>query len=136
VPTYRLHCKKCSGEFEMWNSIHDPLPKYHQAQIDPLSDRQCGGDLVQVYTKVSTYAVGERGRKTAISDATDREWSKDMDAYARFRGKGIQPPKITGCDRLEATAIGTFHAETGLPHKDEVVAAKSEEARAIARGMA
>jgi hypothetical protein len=104
--------------------------------LDPLSDMQCGGDLVQVYTRVNTYAVGERGKKTRISDHTDRAWSKDMDAYKRFRERGVQPPKIDGCDRLEATAIGTFHAETGLRHTDEVVAAKSEEARAIARGHA
>lgn len=127
MPSYCKDCTQCGFAFEQWQSIHDDTP---------IACPHCGGATVTVITRVNTYAVGERGRHTAISDATDREWHKDMDAYKRFRNKGVQPPKITGCDHLEATAIGTFHAETGLKHSDEVVAAKTEEAQAIARGQA
>lgn len=126
MPTYSRHCPKCDLLFTKWQSIHDD---------SPIKCGECGSKTQNIVEKVNTYAVGGRGRHTAVSDATDREWHKDMDAYQRFRNKGIQPPKITGADRLEATAIGTFHAETGLKHTDEQVAAKTEEAKALSRGQ-
>jgi putative FmdB family regulatory protein len=126
VPTYSKKCPACGLHFSQWQSIHD-----NARIVCP----ECGATALTVFEQVNTYAVGERGKHTAVSDATDRQWHKDMDAYQRFRHKGVQPPKITGSDYLEATAIGTFHAETGLAHRDEVVAGKNEEAKALMRGQ-
>lgn len=133
MPTYRLRCTKCMGEFEEWHSIHDDLPTEHQAFLEPSDTVQCRGKLVQVFTAVNTYAVGERGKHTAISDATDKVWTKDMAAYKDFRRQGLQPQRITGCDRLEATAKGTYHVETGQPYTDSQVSSGRERARQIMR---
>ncbi len=130
MPTYRFRCNRCGGATEQWLTIH------HEASDRPEFHDGCGGDLTLSIEKVNTYAVGTRGAHTAVSDATDREWHKDMDAYSRFRETGIQPRRITGADKLEAVAKGTWHVETGQPHRDEVIATRTEEARAIMRGHA
>jgi predicted nucleic acid-binding Zn ribbon protein len=133
MPTFRFQCQKCRGEFEEWHSIHDPHPTTHQSNLDPLDINICGGRLVQVITAVNTYAVGERGKHTKVSDATDRVWHKDMDAYSRLRREGLQPQRITGADKLEATAVGTRHIETGQRYTDRQVSDGMERARQIIR---
>jgi hypothetical protein len=37
-------------------------------------------------------------------NATERRWDKDMAAYKRLVGDGLQPPKIDGCAVLEKRA--------------------------------
>jgi hypothetical protein len=110
----------------VWQSIHDD---------SPIICDICGSRTTNIVEKVNTYAIGTRGNHTRISDATDREWHKDMDAYKRFHDAGIQPHQITGCDRMESTAISRSHVESGgaLPYSDERIAAGTEEARQIMR---
>lgn len=126
MPTYSRFCPSCELLFTRWQSIHDDSPMLCEA---------CGSRSINVVEKVATYAVGSRGERTASADATEQVWSKDMAAYKRFRDKGLQPRQITGADHLEATAVGTWHVETGQRHKDEVVASRTEDARAIVRGQ-
>lgn len=128
MPTYAYRCAHDHLSL-MWLSIHADASEH------PTTCPECGDPVSLSVETVTTYAVGERGRHTAISDSTDREWHKDMDAYSRFKAQGVQPRKITGCDKLEATAMGTWHVETGQAHKDEVIATRTEEARAIMRGQ-
>lgn len=127
MPTYAFRCTQ--GHLtEQWFSIHADKAEH------PRRCPECRAPLSLSIETVTTYAVGERGRHTAISDATDREWHKDMDAYSRFKQQGLQPRRITGADQLEATAKGRWHVETGQPHRDEVIATRTEQARAIMRG--
>lgn len=129
MPTYAYRCK--DGHLsEQWLSIHDDGTG-HLRRCET-----CKGPVSLSIETVNTYAVGGHGAHTAISDATDREWSRDMGAYSRFKKEGLQPRTITGCDQLESTAVGRWHVETGQPHRDEVIADKTETARAIMRGHA
>lgn len=129
MPTYAYRCTN-DHLTSQWLSIHADDSEHPKRCPD------CKAPLTLSIEKVTTYAVGPHGAHTAISDATDREWSRDMDAYARFKKEGVQPRRITGCDQLESTAIGRWHVETGQPHRDEVIADKTETARAIMRGHA
>lgn len=129
MPTYRFRCNQCGGATEQWLSIH------HDKSEEPTRHADCGGTLTLSIEKVVTYGVGERGKHTVISDRTDRQWHKDMDAYERFHKAGIQPHQITGADKWEATAISRTHIESNgaLPYSDERVAAGQEEAKQIMR---
>jgi hypothetical protein len=128
VPSYCFACP--DGHLhEVWLSIH------HARSERPKVCPECGSKVELSIEKVTSYAVGDRGKHTAISDATDRVWHKDMAAYRRFAAKGIQPQRIDGCDRLEATAISVSEIESGgaLRYSDERIAAGTEEAKAIMR---
>lgn len=127
MPTYAYRCKQDHLSL-MWLSIHADASEH------PRRCPECKGPVSLSVETVTTYAVGTRGAHTAISDSTDREWHRDMDAYARFKRQGLQPRKITGADKLEATALGRWHVETGQRHKDELIADRTETARAIMRG--
>lgn len=112
MPTYRLQCQRCRGEFETWNSIHDPLPSTHQSPRDPMSDIPCGGQLVQVFTRVATYGVGEHGASTRSADAREREIDRDRPAYKRLRDEGHQPLHLRGAHELEARATDDWFIKT------------------------
>ena len=47
-------------------------------------------------------------------DATERRWSKDMDAYKRLRRDGLQPAHVDGAARIEREATDRSQVETGI----------------------
>jgi hypothetical protein len=55
-------------------------------------------------------------RKIATNDidATERRWSKDMDAYKRLKRDGLQPAKIDGSADMEKKAEHRSQVETGI----------------------
>lgn len=135
MPTYRMMCEHCHGEFEMWNSIHDPLPERHDAFLDLDDTKVCNGKLVQVITGVRTYGVGDRGAETRSVDARERQIDKDRPAYKRLRDEGHQPRSMMGSHELEAKATDDWYIKTGglvsVPdHK------KAEVQEALATGAA
>lgn len=103
MPTYIYECSGCDDQLEVWQSIHD----------DALSAHSCGGSLVKVIERVNTHGVGVHGAKTVEVDNREARWGIDLPAYKRFRDKGLQPPGIDGCDRLEATAKSELAIKTG-----------------------
>lgn len=42
--------------------------------------------------------------RAAQVNATEKQWARDMDAYARLRRDGLQPVQIDGCARVEKQA--------------------------------
>jgi len=47
-------------------------------------------------------------------EATERQWSKDMDAYKRLKQDGLQPAKIDGAREIEQKATHRSQVETGI----------------------
>jgi hypothetical protein len=47
-------------------------------------------------------------------EATERQWSKDMDAYKRLKQDGLQPAKIDGAREIEQKAVHRSQVETGI----------------------
>lgn len=47
-------------------------------------------------------------------DATERQWSKDMDAYKRLKQDGLQPARIDGAREIEQKATHRSQVETGI----------------------
>lgn len=113
MPTYRMQCQHCYGEFEIWNSIHDPLPARHDAFLDTDDRVQCNGRLIQVITGVRTYGVGDRGAATRSADARERQLDLDRPAYKRLRDEGHQPRQLFGSHELEARATDDWFIKTG-----------------------
>jgi hypothetical protein len=44
---------------------------------------------------------------------TERQWDRDMPAYAALRSQGLQPHDIDGCAELQARATIPWEIETG-----------------------
>jgi putative FmdB family regulatory protein len=123
MPTYAFYCVLC-GDFEQWRSIHD----------GPLEEcPECGNTVALVLHPPALYGIGSRGAETRRADGKEKNWSKDMPAYARLRSEGHQPRRIDGSHELEQTAVGNWHIKTGQAHKDEVVNSAMEQARDIVR---
>lgn len=111
MPTYAYTCVLC-GDFELWRSIHaEPL------EACP----ECGNVVAKVISIPMLHGVGSRGARTRDVDATERRWGKDMGAYQRLRMEGHQPRGIDGCDKLEATALGSWEIKTGQRHSDQAI---------------
>jgi len=55
-------------------------------------------------------------RKIATNniDATERRWSKDMDAYKRLKQDGLQPARIDGAAEVEKKADHPSQVVTGI----------------------
>ena len=51
----------------------------------------------------------------AAINAKQARWDRDMPAYQRLRGDGLQPPQIDGCAYAETTATERHHVEGGVP---------------------
>ena len=47
-------------------------------------------------------------------EATERQWSKDMDAYKRLKQDGLQPAKIDGAANIEKKADHPSQVVTGI----------------------
>jgi hypothetical protein len=47
-------------------------------------------------------------------DATERQWSTDMDAYKRLKRDGLQPAQIDGARNIEQKATHRSQVETGI----------------------
>ena len=47
-------------------------------------------------------------------EATERQWSKDMDAYKRLKQDGLQPAKIDGAREIEQKADHPSQVVTGI----------------------
>jgi hypothetical protein len=113
MPTYRLRCKKCFGEFETWCSIHDPLPASHEVFLEPSETIACRGELVQVITGVRTYGVGTRGEATRQADAMDARIDEARPSYKRMRDAGLQPTSVMDSPRLERHGDDPMYVESG-----------------------
>lgn len=53
------------------------------------------------------------GARAAEVNATEKQWSADMDAYKRLRRDGEQPDKIDGAAHLEARADSRIELQSG-----------------------
>ena len=47
-------------------------------------------------------------------EATERQWSKDMDAYKRLKQDGLQPSQIDGAANIEKKADHPSQVVTGI----------------------
>ncbi len=47
-------------------------------------------------------------------EATERQWSKDMDAYKRLKQDGLQPSQIDGAANIEKKADHSSQVVTGI----------------------
>ena len=47
-------------------------------------------------------------------EATERQWSKDMDAYKRLKQDGLQPAQIDGAANIEKKADHPSQVVTGI----------------------
>ena len=47
-------------------------------------------------------------------EATERQWSKDMDAYKRLKQDGLEPAKIDGAANIEKKADHSSQVVTGI----------------------
>ena len=47
-------------------------------------------------------------------EATERQWSKDMDAYKRLKQDGLQPAQIDGAANIEKKADHFSQVVTGI----------------------
>ena len=54
------------------------------------------------------------GAQAAHVDALERQWDKDLPAYARLRKDGYQPERIDGSHHLEAVATSKAQIESPL----------------------
>lgn len=88
---------------------------------------------MKVLGPVRTVRIGSEGKRTREVDSTEKRWSKDMDAYQRLRRDGKRPQRIDGAHKMEATALGNWHLETGMPFTDQQIARSREAVREIAR---
>lgn len=123
MPTYEYLCSSCGKEFQQWQSIKD----------DALTAHSCGGSLRRVYNQVRTNGIGTHGQHYLETEAKEKRWVKDMKSYKNLVRDGTQPRRIDGCDRLEATAVGKWHIETGQAHPDHKVWEGIETAKSIMR---
>lgn len=68
--------------------------------------------------KVASVRVGansttSNGADVAATVARERRWGRDMGAYKRLRGQGLQPKRIDGAAHLEAMAEHPHEVESG-----------------------
>lgn len=126
MPTYVYRCEECEIDQTVWESIH----------VDARDVGDCGHPIVRVISNVMTLHIGPHSKDVIVADNREKQWDKDMPAYKRFRQKGYQPPRIDGCDVLEATAQSTIEIQSGgrLKYSDERVAAGKEMAADIMKG--
>ena len=59
-------------------------------------------------------AMPSRRNHAASVNATEKRWSKDMDAYKRLRRDGLQPASVDGASNLEKKAEHRSQIETGI----------------------
>lgn len=71
-------------------------------------------------------------------NATEDQWSKDMDAYKSMRRQGLQPRGIDGADHLAAIATDPLEIEMGrkLPGSAKEIREGIQRAQDIAEGAA
>lgn len=130
MATYRYQCCTCGKEELFWQSMKDDPLRVHS---ELPNEDSCTGPLVKVLGPVRTVRVGSRGARTVEVDSTEKRWGKDMDAYQRMRRDGNQPLRIDGSARMEASALGTFHLETGMAYTDAQASEAREAGRQLAR---
>lgn len=51
------------------------------------------------------------GQHAFVTKHKEKKWSKDHDAYRRLRRDGVQPGRLDGAARLEATAVNRQDVE-------------------------
>lgn len=126
MPTYHYYCSTCDDDGFVWESIH----------ADARTTGDCGHGIIRVIDNVVTLHVGRSGQEAIVADNREKRWDKDMPAYKRFRQKGHQPPRIDGCDALEATAKSDIEIKSGgrLKYSDARVAEGKEMAADIMKG--
>jgi hypothetical protein len=54
-----------------------------------------------------------RHPSSAVTEAREKRWEKDMPAYKRMRQQGLQPKTIDGAAHIEAKAETRFEVESG-----------------------
>ena len=62
----------------------------------------------------SAAAMPSRKGQANSIDATERRWSKDMDAYKRLKQDGLQPARIDGAAEVEKKADHPSQVVTGI----------------------
>lgn len=68
-------------------------------------------------------------------DAVERQWGKDMPAYARIRKEGLQPKNIDGCAELEARAHDRLEVEMGHVFETRKDLEKAQQGMRMAEDM-
>ena len=89
----------------------------HRQRVHPVEVPGCFGCKVsQVGFAPSATPTRRGGANAAHHVALEQQWHKDMDAYKRLRGDGLQPQQIDGSYALERAATTPIQVEHGLNH--------------------
>lgn len=72
------------------------------------------------------------GSEPTKASLTEKQWQRDMDAYAAMRAQRLQPMQIDGCAELQARATDKWEVERNLIldkrlHKEHLLAIKDAE---------
>lgn len=62
----------------------------------------------------SSASMPSRKHDSNRIEATERQWSKDMDAYKRLKQDGLQPMQIDGAREIEQKATDVSQVVTGI----------------------
>ncbi len=65
---------------------------------------------------IASAAIPSRRPAAVQTNATSARWERDLPAYKRLRGDGLQPPATEGAADLEARATCEEHVTTGMTH--------------------
>lgn len=82
----------------------------HQRTHPSLDVAGCFGCRV---TSVGIAPSATGSVRAQAANETDKRLSRDMPAYQRLKASGVQPRRIDGCARLEATATTASQVERG-----------------------
>ena len=87
---------------------------------------------------IAPSATPTRSGRAAEINATEDQWSRDMDAYKELRRQGLQPRRIDGADELAATASDPLEVEMGrtLPGSPKEIREGIARAQEIMEGAA
>lgn len=78
---------------------------------------------------ISATALPNRKKSVNAIDTKEATWDKDMPAYKRMRGQGLQPKAIDGAADIEAKASDPLEVEMGrlmTPGEKETLKASKE----------
>lgn len=65
----------------------------------------------------SDHPTSTGGQEAFRTNAREKRWQKDIPAYRRLRGNGLQPPRIDGAAEVEqrATSAAQVEGYVGVP---------------------
>ncbi len=100
----------------------------HRETHPNLDDPDCFGCRI---SGISFAAAAMPTRRAGVNatEATQRQWDKDIPQYRALRAQGLQPKSVDGCDELAAIARDD-HVINGVPrlapHMEDVLCSGAE----------